>query len=267
MLTTTLCALTAIAPIALIGWLYSVKKHNVNIVDSLWSMMFLAAATTYLLYNPEISTRNLVIYGLVALWALRLAGHLTMRNWNHAEDHRYQKIRQNNEPNFAFKSIYIVFGLQAVLAWLISMPLFFSLNIASSFHWLDMVALPLFMVGFLFQSVADFQLHRFRSNPANQGKVLNTGLWRYSRHPNYFGEFTMWWAFYLMALPTGGWWTAFGPVIISFLLLKVSGVVMMEKNITERKPNYQAYIDSTHAFFPWFAKNNARTSEDSSCQD
>jgi steroid 5-alpha reductase family enzyme len=187
---------------------------------------------------------------LVALWALRLSIHLTVRNWGEPEDRRYQEIRRNNEPYFGIKSLYIIFGLQGLLAWIISIPLLFALTLRTSFHWLDAFALMLWLVGFVFEAVADFQLLRFKRNESNRGKVLDTGLWHYSRHPNYFGEFCIWWGFFLLAIPAGGWWTIYAPLLMSFLLLKVSGVVLMEKDIGNRRPEYQDYIERTNAFFP-----------------
>jgi steroid 5-alpha reductase family enzyme len=234
----------------LLSWFYSVKKHNVNVVDTLWSLMFLAAALFYIINATEINGRSLIIIALVAAWSLRLAFHLMVRNWDHEEDHRYQQIRQNNEPNFKFKSLYIIFGLQGLLAWIISIPLLFALNLETAFHWLDLIALSLWITGFIFEAVADYQLYKFKSQPGNKGRVLNSGLWSYTRHPNYFGEFCIWWAFYLFAIPSGGWWTIYAPALITFLLLKVSGVVMMEKDIKKRRPEYQSYIDSTNTFFP-----------------
>ncbi|MDJ0881575.1 MAG: DUF1295 domain-containing protein [Gammaproteobacteria bacterium] len=250
MLTIYFQALLVILSMGFVTWLYSVKRHNVNSVDSLWSLMFLAAAIVYLVSAAEITSRNLIIISLVSLWSIRLSVHLMVRNWNHDEDHRYQTIRANNEPNFALKSIYIVFGLQGLLAWIISIPLLFALQNTGGFQWIDGFALGLWTLGFYFEAISDWQLRHFKKNPANKGRVLDTGLWRYSRHPNYFGEFCIWWSFYLFAIPSGGWWTIYAPILMTFLLLKVSGVVMMEKTITQRRPEYQRYIDSTNAFFP-----------------
>jgi steroid 5-alpha reductase family enzyme len=250
MFSTYIAALSLILAIALFGWLYSVKKQNVNIVDSLWSLMFLAAALFYLTAPGDINSRSLLVFALVAVWALRLSIHLLVRNWGEAEDHRYQQIRKNNEPNFKFKSLYIIFGLQAVLAWIISVPLLFAVDSGISFHWLDVLALSLWCVGFLFEALGDHQLLAFKRDETNKGKVLDTGLWRYTRHPNYFGEFCMWWAFFLLAIPAGGWWTIYAPLLVTLLLLKVSGVVMMEKDIGERRPKYRDYVQSTNAFFP-----------------
>ncbi|MDX1335816.1 MAG: DUF1295 domain-containing protein, partial [Gammaproteobacteria bacterium] len=188
---------------------------------------------------------------------LRLSIHLTVRNWDEQEDRRYQEIRRNNEPNFGLKSLYIIFGLQGLLAWIISIPLLFALFSRSGFHWLDGIAISLWLVGFAFEAIADYQLLSFKNNPDNKGRVLDAGLWRYTRHPNYFGEFCIWWGFFLLAIPAGGWWTVYAPVLMSFLLLRVSGVVLMEKDISTRRPEYQSYIDRTNAFFPGLPRNES----------
>ncbi len=236
--------------IGLLGWFYSLYRHNVNIVDSLWSLMFLAAALCYAILSGNFSGANLLLLELVALWAVRLSLFLAVRNHGEPEDRRYQEIRANNEPNFGFKSIYIVFGLQAVLAWIIAMPLLLVATVGGEIGWLEITATAIWLIGFAFETTADHQLYRFKSNPGNKGKVLNTGLWAYSRHPNYFGEFLIWWSYFLFALSAGGWWLVFSPLLMTVLLLKVSGVSLMEKDITERRANYREYIQSTNAFFP-----------------
>ncbi len=249
-------ALYAVLALASVTWLLSVFKRDVSIVDSIWSLMILVAATVYLWQNHAIGLREMLIYVLVLVWALRLAAYLTWRNWGQPEDHRYQQIREKYSPHFAFKSLGIIFALQAVLAWLISLPLLISLNSPQDFTLLDGLALILFMAGLLFESIADLQLSRFKSNINNKGKVLDTGLWRYSRHPNYFGEFCIWWGFYLFAISSGGWWTILSPLMMSFLLLRFSGVALLEKDIHERRPAYRDYIARTNAFIPGKPRNN-----------
>lgn len=230
-------------------WVYSLVRNNVNSVDTLWSLMFLLV-TGYCLAAADAApdNRSLLVLGLVLAWSLRLAGHLLVRNWGHAEDRRYRRIRANNEPNFGFKSLYLVFGLQAVLAWVIAMPLVVASRPGVAFGWLDLVAVALWLTGWLFETVADWQLQRYRSR--HQGGVLDTGLWRFTRHPNYFGEFCIWWAFYLLAVPAGGWWTIYSPILMTILLLRVSGVALMEQEISEHRPDYEAYKARTSAFFP-----------------
>ena len=247
---TALYGLGIMLCMGLLTWLYSLVRNNVNIVDSLWSLMFLAGAFTYALVMDNFSVANVLLLVLLTLWALRLSVFLIIRNWGEDEDRRYQEIRANNEPNFNIKSIYIIFGLQAVLAWIISIPLLMALSANIDIGVIEVIATGIWMIGFLFEAIADLQLYRFKSNPENKGKVLDTGLWAYSRHPNYFGEFLIWWGYFLFALSSGAWWTVFSPVLMTLLLMKVSGVSLMEKGITERRANYRQYIETTNAFFP-----------------
>jgi steroid 5-alpha reductase family enzyme len=252
-----LVALLALAVFALIGWLVSLLRKDVSIVDSMWSLMFLIATATYVLLADTPGTRALLTITLVAIWAIRLAVHITWRNWGEEEDYRYQKIRANNSPNFEFKSLYIVFGLQAVLAWIISIPLLLAVDGGGAVGYLDLAGAILWTFGFIFESVGDFQLAKFKSDPSSKGRVLETGLWRFTRHPNYFGEFCIWWGFYLIALSAGGWWSIVSPLLMTFLLLRVSGVAMLEKDIGKRRPKYADYIERTNAFFPGRPKRGA----------
>lgn len=243
-------ALFVILAVAVVAWLFSMVKRDVSFVDSLWSLFFLIAAGVFALAVQSLSARGLLVISLVTIWSLRLSIYITARNWGQAEDYRYQTIRANNEPGFAFKSLYIVFGLQGLLAWLIALPLLPAITSSAELHLLDAVAISLWLVGFVFEAGGDFQLSKFKRNPQNKGRVLDTGLWRYTRHPNYFGDFCVWWAYYLFAVSAGGWWSIASPLLMSLLLLKVSGVAMLEKTITERRPEYAEYIRRTNAFFP-----------------
>lgn len=242
--------LLALMAVMAIAWAVSLIIRDVGIVDSLWSIMFLLVAWGYAVLVGAQDVRTLLLLALVTAWALRLSIFITARNHGQPEDHRYQEIRRNNEPGFRFKSLYIVFGLQAALAWLIAMPLAAAMQGSRPLGWLDLAGVLLWGAGMLFESVGDAQLSRFRQNPANAGQVMDTGLWRYTRHPNYFGEFTLWWGYYLIALAAGGWWTIFSPLLMSVLLLRVSGVSLLEKDIGQRRPAYAEYIKSTNAFFP-----------------
>ena len=243
-------ALGVILAVSVAAWLVSIAKRDVSFVDSLWSLFFLIAAGTFAAAAENIGVRGALVLVLVAIWSLRLSVYITARNWGEEEDYRYRTIREKNEPNFAIKSLYIVFGLQGVLAWVISVPLLFAVRGPSEPGILDAVAVLLWVVGVVFEAGGDYQLARFKSDPANEGKVLNTGLWRYTRHPNYFGDFCVWWSFYLFAVAAGGWWTVYAPLLMSFLLLKVSGVAMLEKTIGSRRPGYAEYVRNTNAFFP-----------------
>ena len=241
--------------VAVVFWLFSLWRNDVSIVDSLWSLMFLLVALTYAAISGDGGPREVLVLALVAVWALRLSVYISWRNHGEPEDYRYQEIRANNEPGFRYKSFYIVFVLQAVLAWVISLPLAGAISGQPDIGFLDYAGVALFLVGLFFEAIGDLQLSRFRKDPDNAGKVLDKGLWRYTRHPNYFGNFTLWWGFYLVALSAGAWWTIVSPLLMTFLLLKVSGVALLEKDIGERRPRYQQYIRRTNAFFPGLPRN------------
>ena len=236
--------------VAIVSWLLSLKRNDVSMVDSLWSLMFLLATLVYAGTTTITGAREILILVLVGAWALRLSTYITVRNHGHTEDFRYQEIRANNEPGFRYKSFYIIFVFQAFLAWMICLPILVAMSGQTAIGILDYVGIALWITGMFFESVGDWQLARFRVKPENAGKVLITGLWRYSRHPNYFGNFLIWWGFYLVALSAGGWWTIISPLLMTLLLLKVSGVALLEKNISKRRPEYLRYIESTNAFFP-----------------
>ncbi len=252
-----LIALAAMALLAALGWTSSLAKRDVSIVDSLWSLFFLLGALVYAGFAAVTGSRAMLLLALVALWALRLAAHLTWRNWGEPEDRRYRAIRARNEPGFAWKSLYLVFGLQALLAWVIAMPLFAGLSGATPLNAIDYAGAGLWVFGFGFEALGDWQLARFKADHANHSKVLDSGLWRYTRHPNYFGEAVLWWGYFLIALAAGGGWTVFAPVLMTLLLLKVSGVALLEKDIGERRPEYGAYIARTNAFIPGPPKASA----------
>lgn len=254
-----LVGLAVVLGMAVPAWLASLRLHNVNLVDSLWSLFFLAAAVTYALLAPEAGPRAALVLILVALWALRLSAHLALRNWGKAEDRRYQAIRANHSPGFGWKSLFIVFGLQAVLAWWISLPLHAAIVSPAPLGLLDALGVLLVLAGLGVETLADHQLARFKRDPANRGRVLDRGLWRYSRHPNYFGEACVWWGFGLLAVAAGAWWALVSPVLMTFLLLKVSGVGLMERDIAERRPAYRDYIARTSAFIPWPPREVAAT--------
>ncbi len=237
--------------IALVAWVVSSLRRNAGLVDIFWSLFLLAAALCFWLQGAGNRERGWLVLGLTAAWALRLALHLARRNWNAPEDHRYRAIRARNEPGFVWKSLYLVFALQAALAILVSAPLL--AGITSPHPWpsvLDVAGLLLVVAGFVTEAVADAQLAAFQADAGNRGQVMDRGLWRYSRHPNYFGEFCVWWGFFLIAAATGAWWTVISPLVMSLLLLRVSGVTLLEKDIGQRRPGYAEYARRTNAFFP-----------------
>jgi len=245
-----LFGLAAILPLTLVTWIASVFKRDVSIVDSLWSILFLAAAVAYVSRVDAPTQRAWLMLALVAAWALRLFVYLTARNWGEPEDRRYQKIRARNDPGFAFKSLYLVFVLQGVLAWIVSLPLLAAATGVGELSWADYFGAAIAMFGLLFEALADWQLARFKRQPDNRGKVMDAGLWRYTRHPNYFGECCVWWGLYVVAVAAGGWWSVFGPLLMTVLLLRVSGVALLERDIAERRPEYRRYIEQTNAFVP-----------------
>jgi len=254
--TAFLWAGAALLAVAVAFWLVSLRRNDVSIVDSLWSLMFLIVALVYAAVSVAGGPREPLVLAMVAIWALRLSIYISWRNHGQPEDYRYREIRANNEPGFRFKSLYIVFGLQAALAWIISLPLAAAIGGTAEIGILDYAGIALWVTGMVFEAVGDFQLSRFRKDPGNRGKVLDTGLWRYTRHPNYFGNATLWWGFYLVALSAGGWWTIVAPLLMTFLLLKVSGVALLEKDIGGRRPEYRQYIQRTNAFFPGLPRND-----------
>lgn len=247
-------SLYAMGLFALIGWMFSLVTDKVSHVDIMWSLFFLLGAYTVALLGYESSPRILITLALLTIWGIRLAVHIAWRGWGH-EDKRYQVIRANNEPFFWFKSIYIVFALQAMLAWIISLSIYGALDGEEPFQALDYLGIVLIVFGLYWEIIGDWQLVRFKANPANQDQVLNTGLWYYSRHPNYFGECCVWWGFFLLALAAGAWWAIISPILMTLLLLKVSGVSLLESTITERRPAYADYIKNTNAFVPGLPKH------------
>jgi len=242
--------LLAILALGLLTWIVSVKKQDVSIVDSIWSLMFLVATIVYLI-NSDFTLQQIILLTLVTVWALRLSIYITWRNHGKPEDHRYQDIRRRYSPNFEIKSLFIIFIFQALLAWIISLPLWYVFSNSSTIELITVIGAALWLIGMVFEVVGDAQLVRFRNaGEDTQTQVLDRGLWRYTRHPNYFGEACIWWGYYLFALSAGGWWTIVAPLWMTWLLLKFSGVALLEKDISNRRPAYREYIKNTSAFFP-----------------
>ena len=231
-------------------WLLSLRLADVSIVDVLWGPAIVSAGAAWLWFAPAAGPRAVLALALAAIWALRLSAFVLARNHGKPEDRRYREIRARNEPGFRWKSLYLVFGLQALLACVVGLPLLGAAMSDTPLGLLDALGVVLWTVGLGIESVADWQLARFQRTSAAHRGVLDHGLWRYSRHPNYFGEFCLWWGLWLIALAGGAWWTAVGPALLTLLLLRVSGVALTEKDIASRRPDYQAYIRRTSAFFP-----------------
>ena len=249
----------AAALLFLVVWLVSLALRDASVVDLIWGAGFALLAWVAWSQAPDAEPARLVLPILSTVWGLRLSLYLTYRNWGQGEDPRYVAIRARNQP-FWFKSLWIVFGLQAALQWLISLPLLsVQRGLLEAPSALSSVALALgavlFGLGLLCESAADVQLARFKADPANAGQVMDRGLWRYSRHPNYFGDFLVWWGFYVIAIAQGApLWTVISPLVMSGLLLKVSGVPLLEARLRETRPAYADYVARTSAFFPWRPK-------------
>jgi steroid 5-alpha reductase family enzyme len=239
-----LSGLAVVLVAGLLVWLLSLVKRDVSIVDSLWPLMFLLAGVAFYTTLPSVGPRAELVLVLVALWSVRLFSYITWRNWGEEEDRRYQVIRANNEPVFSLKSLYIVFGFQGAIAWIVSVPLLAAMNSPAPLTVLDYIGIGVWLVGMIFESAGDLQLARFKADPANRGKVLDRGLWR-------FGNACIWWGFGVIAVAAGGGWALVSPLLMTILLLKVSGVSLLEKDIGDRRPGYGDYITRTSAFIPW----------------
>ena len=236
-------------------WLVSLALRNSSIVDIFWGTGFVIANWVYFALTPDgLLARKWLMGILVTAWGLRLSLYILWRNWGKPEDFRYQKWRQEHGEKWWWRSFFQVFVLQGVLLLIISAPLLAAqLYATPGLTWLDGLAILVWVIGFVFEAMGDWQLAHFKANPANRGKVMNQGVWRYTRHPNYFGDAAQWWGYYLVAASAGGWWTILSPMIMTTLLVRVSGVALLEKTLDQR-PGYKEYIETTSAFVPWFPR-------------
>lgn len=238
-------------------WLVSLGLKNSSIADVFWGTGFVVTTWTAFALTPTgFPMRKLLISLLVTVWGLRLSLHIAVRNRGKPEDFRYRAWRMEADKAWWWRSYLKVFLLQGVLMWIIGVPLLAAQISATPNRPtpIDFVAILIWLVGFFFEALGDYQLTRFKANPVNKGRLMNQGVWRYTRHPNYFGDATQWWGFYLLALAAGGWWTIFAPIIMTGLLMRVSGVTMLEKTLRETKPGYREYVETTSEFIPWFPR-------------
>ena len=234
-----------------IGWVLSLFLKNVTHVDSMWAL-FPLLGTFVCIQTLPLNLMQTLFFCLIFLWSLRLFTYLTKRNWGRAEDSRYQVIRKNNEPLFKYKSLYIIFWLQAFMASILMLsiiPIFIN---DITINTLSVIGFLLSFFGLAYESIADSQLSNFLKS--KKGSVMNQGLWRYSRHPNYFGEFLVWWGIYLISFNSIFSVTLLSPILMTLLLLKVSGAELLESTIVDRRQGYAEYIKQTPMFFPWFRK-------------
>ena len=262
--TIALWNLAAVSFMMVLGWVVSLVQRNVTIVDSLWGLGFIIIAWLSVSNTTGYTGRGLLLAVLTTIWGLRLTFHLVQRNWAQPEDPRYAVWRKASGNRFWLSSLIKVFLLQALFMWAIGLALQFGIASVEPgrFTWLDGIGLLLWCVGFAFETVADFQLARFKSDPSNAKRVMQQGLWALSRHPNYFGEVVLWWGIFVIVLATpGSGWTIISPLIISTVLLKMTGVPLTEKHIAKNRPGYDHYIATTNAFFPWFPKKRIKSND------
>ena len=234
-------------------WLVSLALRNASIVDIFWGLGFALIAAVGLAHaGPDPAPRQWLVAGLVGVWGVRLAGYLFWRNAGHGEDPRYAAMRRRIGPRFGWVSLFSVFALQGVLMWIVSLPVQVVMRAPGGpLGALDALGVALCAIGLGFEAIGDAQLARFKADPASAGRVMDRGLWRYTRHPNYFGDACVWWGLFAIALgaPLGPW-SVVGPALMTFLLLRVSGVPMLERSIGKRRPEYAAYAARTSGFFP-----------------
>jgi len=237
-------------------WLVSLALRNSSIVDVAWGPSFLLQAAIYANLSPDgWAPRKALLLVLVAVWSARLAIHVATRNAGKGEDYRYATWRAEAGDAWWWRSFFKVFLLQGLLSWFIGMPLL-AAQAGAMQAWtvLDAVGVALWAIGFVFEAGGDWQLRAFLADPASRGRSLTSGLWRYTRHPNYFGDATQWWGFFILAAAAGGWWSVLSPVAMTFLIVRISGVGMLEETISQRRPDYAAYMRTTNAFIPWFPR-------------
>ena len=253
---TTTVLLTTLAvtlAIMFVLWLVSLPMKNASIVDIFWGAGFAVIALVTFALTDGYRPRKLLITSLALIWGVRLAIYIGWRNAGKGEDFRYQAMRKRYGTRFAVISLFTVFVLQGVLMWVISLPLQWA-QIArepARLTWLDFLGAGVWAIGLSFEAIGDWQLARFKSNPANKGKVMNRGLWAYTRHPNYFGDALLWWGVFLIALACPRvWWICVSPVLMTTMLMKVSGVALLEKTLVKTKPEYRDYVRRTSAFLP-----------------
>lgn len=255
---TALIGLGAILTAATLVWILSVRLRDASVADVCWGLGFVLLAWLYCLLSPASTPRSWIVSALITLWGVRLSAHIFRRNHGKGEDPRYQAMRASQGPAFWRRSLFTVFWLQGAILWFVALPVLVAVRATqpASFTLVDGLGVLLFVVGFAFEVVGDSQLARFKAEPANRGKVLDSGLWRYTRHPNYFGDATLWWGLYAMAASTpGGWLTVLSPSLMTLLLMRVSGVTLLEGTLKASKPGYRAYIARTPAIVPWFPRD------------
>ena len=242
-------------------WLLSVRLKDASIADIFWGLGFvLIAWVTFAFASSD--RRAIVLVALTTIWGLRLTAYLAWRNHGKGEDSRYKAMRDSRGNSFWWVSLMTVFGLQGAVMWIISLPVQVGQTIAPLMGGVNYAGIAIWTIGFLFESIGDYQLARFKSAGHPPGTVMDRGLWRYTRHPNYFGNALVWWGLFLVAVSPSTIWTIISPLFMTFLLLKVSGVALLERSLAGRSAEYRDYIQRTSSFIPWVPKPGSATCAD-----
>lgn len=250
-------ALLVIMSMMTVLWIVSIAIKNVSIVDLFWGFGFVLSAGFYFLNTDGLDARKNILLILVAIWGLRLSIYLAIRNIGKGEDFRYREFRKNyGETRYWWISFFQTFLLQGILMWLISAPLLGAqfTGAENNLGILDFAGILIWIIGFSFEAGGDYQLAKFKADPANKGMVLSTGFWKYTRHPNYFGDSAVWWGYGLICISAGSYVPVIGSILMTGLIIKISGVALLEKSLKDTKPRYREYIEKTSAFIPWFPK-------------
>lgn len=257
-LTVTAPAVSAALALMIFAWLISLTRRDAGVADIAWGLVFATIAWASYLAGDG-SSSMLLAACLTTVWGVRLAVHVGRRNLGHDEDRRYAKMRKKRPGTFWIWSLFGVFLLQGAIALVVSMPLqSLGAQDPDSIGLIAWIGVAVFAVGFFFEAVGDAQLNAFIRDPDSGDQVMDRGLWKYSRHPNYFGDTTQWWGIWLLAVGSGAaWWTVIGPIVMTIFILRVSGVTLLEKDMSSRRPGYEEYVERTSAFIPWPPKRAA----------
>lgn len=248
-----LASAAAVVAALILVWLLSLRMRNAGIVDVFWGPGLVLVALVAFALGDGYMPRRVLVLALAVVWGLRLGLHLGLRNIGKPEDFRYARMRERSGERFGIESLVKVFAVQAVAMWVVSLPLQYAQmsGTPDRLTWRDALGVPLWVLGFAFEALGDAQLRRFKADPASAGEVMDRGLWRYTRHPNYFGDATLWWGFFVIALNSpDGWWTIASPILMTFVLARITGVPILERHMMRTRPGYEEYARRTSALFP-----------------
>jgi steroid 5-alpha reductase family enzyme len=243
----------AVAVLVVSTWVLSLVLRDASIVDIAWGLGFVVVGWLAFLLGDGAIERKALVAALTTVWGLRLAAHMLKLRLGKGEDFRYREMRARYGRRFPLVSLFSVYLLQGLGMWAVSLPIQAAAGLPgpTGLTALDLAGVALWTLGMVFEVGGDHQLARFRADPLNRGKVMDRGLWRYTRHPNYFGDFCVWWGIFLIALAAeGAWWAVAGPITMTLIFTKLFGVPLMERHLASTKPGYEEYVRRTSAFFP-----------------